>query len=65
MLHVLRSWLSSAEMHHAEPVANSLESSHDNIHTLVGGAGHMAEVPYAGMSPVIGRIHLCSFKRSI
>lgn len=34
------------------PVANSLETIHDNMHLLIGGneqvEGHMSEVPVAG-----------------
>lgn len=31
---------------------NSLESIHDQVHVLIGGNGHMSNVPMAGFDPI-------------
>ena len=38
---------------------DSLESSHDTVHNLVGGGGHMSNAGYAAFDPVFWLHHWC------
>ncbi|KIY63838.1 Di-copper centre-containing protein [Cylindrobasidium torrendii FP15055 ss-10] len=46
------------------PAADSIETLHDDIHVLVGGAGHMGDIAAAGFDPIF-YLHHCNVDRLI